>query len=93
MELTSIGLWRYVIVVPTGWRWLIFVQARRRASLNELLSGLTGQADQLLPYAEIARQLEITNIHSSGLEQVPLEAIVGSVGRYGDFTRDFFAQA
>ncbi|MCA9983962.1 MAG: universal stress protein, partial [Anaerolineales bacterium] len=66
-----------------------FVQARRRASLHELLSGLTGRSNQLLPYNDIARDLQITNVHSAGLEEVPLEAIVGSVGRYGDFTRDF----
>ena len=66
-----------------------FVQARRRASLHELLSGLTGRSNQLLPYNDIARDLQITNVHSAGLEEVPLEAIVGSVGRYGDFTREF----
>ncbi len=57
--------------------------------MNQLLHRFTGQADQLLAYHEISDKLEITETIKHGLQEIPLDAIVGSVGRSEDFTRDY----
>ncbi len=53
------------------------------------MARVTGRPVELLAYEEIARQLHVTGQSDRGLQEVPLEAIVGSVGRYADFTRTF----
>ena len=57
--------------------------------MNQLLHRFTGQADQLLAYHDITDTLEVTETVEHGLQEVPLDAIVGSVGRAEDFTREF----
>ncbi len=66
-----------------------FRRARRRASLEHLLSFLNGTSDELLSYEEVRKKLKMTGMSSQKLEEIPLDAIVGSVGRYKDFTRSF----
>ena len=53
------------------------------------MARLTGSANELLSYEEVRKTLKATNTSDRGLHQVPLNAIVGSVNRYTDFTRDF----
>ena len=66
-----------------------FRRARQEAAMNQLLHRFTGQADQLLAYHDITNDLEVTETVKHGLQEIPLDAIVGSVGRAEDFTRDF----
>lgn len=66
-----------------------FRRARQRAALQEIVARLSGRSAELLSYEEISRALKITGQAERGLREIPLEAIVGSVGRYTDFTRDF----
>ena len=66
-----------------------FQDARRRAAIQDLKARLTGESDNLLNYDEVAQMLHAEGTTRRGLEEVPLDAIVGSVGRYGDFTRTF----
>lgn len=66
-----------------------FWRARRRANLREALSFLGGGPNQLLSYEEVRRKLRAVEESTPKLEDVPLDAIVGSVGRYNDFTRGF----
>ena len=66
-----------------------FEQARRRASLAQVSARLTGEDIQLLPFEAIRMQLQQQNPYYRGLVEVPLDAIVGSVGRYKTFTRKF----
>lgn len=66
-----------------------FQEARRRAALQDLKARLTGAPDSLLSYDEVANLLHAEGSTSRGLQEIPLDAIVGSVGRYGDFTRSF----
>lgn len=68
-----------------------FRRARRKAALEQLLARLSGQTDTLLPYEHVrnALQLDESFGRSLGLQEIPLNAIVGSVGRYTDFTRSF----
>lgn len=66
-----------------------FQHARQQASLQEVLARLTGKSTQLLSYEEVAEKLGLTGRTDRGIRQIPLRAIVGSVGRYNDFTRTF----
>jgi nucleotide-binding universal stress UspA family protein len=66
-----------------------FHDARRKAQLQEVVSRLTGEPNELLSYEEVRKKLKAIEGSTRTLEEIPLDAIVGSVGRYTDFTRDF----
>lgn len=66
-----------------------FDKARRQALFGSILSIISGRSDELLPFEEVRRQLKARQTISRGLQQIPLDKIVGSVGRYRDFTRAF----
>lgn len=66
-----------------------FRRARREAALEEVMARLLGRSAALLPFDEVRQKLRATNSTSRGLQEIPLAAIVGSVGRYTDFTRSF----
>lgn len=66
-----------------------FRRARQRGALESVLAQLTGKSSQLLPYGAVSEQLRVGEATPRGLKEIPLDAIVGSVGRYGDFTRSF----
>lgn len=67
-----------------------FHQARRQAAMQQLLARFTGEQTELLSYDDIRKKLKVTNIRERGLKEIPVDNIVGSVGRYRDFTRSFF---
>jgi nucleotide-binding universal stress UspA family protein len=66
-----------------------FRRARQRAALESIVARLTGKSTELLSYEEITRKLRPTGRSDRGFREIPLDAIVGSVGRYTDFTRSF----
>jgi nucleotide-binding universal stress UspA family protein len=66
-----------------------FHRARRQAAVESLLARLSGQSADLLSYDEVADKLRVSGQSPGGLRQIPVAAIVGSVGRYQDFTRTF----
>lgn len=66
-----------------------FHHERRLAALQEILARFTGKPQKLLSYGDISASLGLMGGSDIGLREVPVEAIVGSVGRYSDFTRDF----
>src|SRR5574341_72690 len=66
-----------------------FQSARQRASIQEILARITGKSAALLSYEEVADKLKLRARSERGLQHIPLDAIVGSVGRYTDFTRTF----
>jgi len=68
---------------------LDFQSARQKAGIQEILARVTGKSTQLLSYEEVAEKLKLRVRTERGLQQIPLDAIVGSVGRYTDFTRTF----
>ncbi len=53
------------------------------------MARLTGRSAELLSYEEVRRSLRARERFSQQLEDIPLDAIIGSVGRYKDFTRSF----
>jgi len=57
--------------------------------LQEILARFTGQNTQLLSFDEVREKLKLQGSAECGLEDFSLDAIVGSVGRFADFTRDF----
>jgi len=66
-----------------------FQAARRRADIAAVLAMVSGQSDHLLEYDEVRKRLKAVESGRTTLEDVPLDAIVGSVGRYQDFNRSF----
>ena len=66
-----------------------FRRARRRAAMRDLIARLTGRSDELLSYEDVRQKLRAQPLSRRELHDIPLDAIVGSVGRYTDFTRDF----
>jgi len=66
-----------------------FRRARRRAELERIVARLTGRPAGLLCYQDVAERLKAMGGADLGLQTVPLDAIVGSVGRCGEFTREF----
>jgi nucleotide-binding universal stress UspA family protein len=70
-----------------------FRRARNQAALTDIIARLTGRSADLLPYEEVRRKLRGRVSPKRELRDIPLDAIVGSVGRYGDFTRDFLPRS
>ena len=66
-----------------------FQEARKRAALKEILARFTGEPIRLLDFNDVRDKLRATEGSQKGLREVPLNAIVGSVGRYTEFTREF----
>jgi nucleotide-binding universal stress UspA family protein len=66
-----------------------FQHARNQAELKEMLARLTGVSTQLLSFDEVRQALRLQGGIEVGLRDIPIDSIVGSVGRYTDFTRDF----
>ena len=73
---------------------LDFRHARRKADMQNLLAWLTGKDTRLLSYEDVRRKLHanVNAANKQGLRDIPLDAIIGSVGRYADFNRDFLPQ-
>lgn len=66
-----------------------FEHAVIRGFLRKILSILTGANNKLLPYDEVRKQIPIRGQHYLGSMEVPIDKIVGSMGRYHDFDRAF----
>jgi nucleotide-binding universal stress UspA family protein len=66
-----------------------FQSAHLRAKLQGVLARVTGRSNELLSYDEIASKLKLQGRSDKGLQMIPVDAIIGSVGRYTDFTRTF----
>lgn len=66
-----------------------FNTAHRKASLKSALAQLTGEQIDLLSYDEVLKHLRLKGRVERGRQEIPLDKIIGSVGRYTDFTRDF----
>lgn len=66
-----------------------FLAARQKAAVQEVLGRITGKSTQLLSYEDVAEKLNLNVRTDRGVQSIPLDAIVGSVGRYTDFTRTF----
>ena len=67
-----------------------FARALRRPFLHRVLNWIRGKhSGSLLQFDTVRDKLKIRGQHYVGLQTIPLDKIVGSVGRYGDFDRAF----
>lgn len=66
-----------------------FYKARRRAQLQDIAAALRGESSRLLSYEDVRTRLQAVESSRRYLADIPLDSIVGSVGRYNDFTHTF----
>jgi nucleotide-binding universal stress UspA family protein len=67
-----------------------FKRARRSAELREILDRFgSGKRNPLLSFEKVRRALGEERLLPRTLRNIPMDSIVGSVGRYEDFTRQF----
>ncbi|MBN1665616.1 MAG: hypothetical protein JW862_00945, partial [Anaerolineales bacterium] len=66
-----------------------FDRARRRAAVQEVLARLAGRSADLLSYEDVRRKLHATQTGNRSTREIPVDHIVGSVGRYTDFAQGF----
>jgi len=68
---------------------LDFRRARSQANRERLRARLRGESADLLSYEQVRQMLKGKIGSAVELKEIPLDAIVGSAGRYADFTRSF----
>src|SRR6476469_6882611 len=66
-----------------------FRRARQQANLSAIIGNLIGRPSGLCSFDEVKHKLKGSVSGGRRLEDVPLDAIVGSVGSYVDFNRQF----
>lgn len=71
----------------------VFHNARRQAFWQEVMSLFRGKSSELLSFDDIKARLRLREESYRGLQNVPLDRIVGSVGRYRDFTSSFLPRS
>lgn len=64
-------------------------RARQGAFLEEISAVFTRRSIDLLPFEEVRQRLRLAQKNYRGLQDIPLDRIRGSVGRYRDFTLTF----
>ncbi len=57
--------------------------------MEQIVARFTGKSADLLSYDEVRKKLRAVEEAGTELRNIPLDAIVGSVDRYSDFTRSF----
>lgn len=70
-----------------------FDHARRKAFIQDTVQRISGHKLDLLSFDEVVTKLRLQDTVSLGLQDVPLDQIVGSCGRYTDFTRTFLPRS
>jgi hypothetical protein len=65
----------------------------RKAQMQDLLGLVTGTNTKLVNFEEVTKQLGIRQEVGQRIEVVPVDKIVGSIGRYTDFTREFLPRS
>ena len=68
-----------------------FSRARNKAFWSEIWRVFRGRREELelLRFDDVKRSLRLRGQRNLGLQNIPLDKIVGTVGRYNDFTRTF----
>lgn len=63
--------------------------AHREAFMRDVLDTLANRPTDLLPFEEVRQRFRLRTARYLGLQDVPLDKIIGSVDRYTDFNRAF----
>lgn len=66
-----------------------FERAHSKAFWKKVRSWFTGGKNELVPYDAIRNRIPFRGQHDLGLQEVPIDQIIGSVGRFLDFDREF----
>lgn len=66
-----------------------FQSARMRAFWQDIFGLIRGKPAELLSFEDIRARLRLREENYQGLQDIPLEQVVGSVGRYREFTSNF----
>lgn len=66
-----------------------FRSARQKATLREIVARFTGDSLELLSFDEVRQKLRAQIGPKKVIKEIPINAIIGSVNRYQDFSRDF----
>lgn len=66
-----------------------FDRALMKGLWRKIITWLKGENNDLLPFDEVRARIPAYGQHHIGITQVPIRAIVGSLGRYRDFDRAF----
>lgn len=66
-----------------------FDAARREALMRDLLAPILGRPADLLSFDQVRDRLRLRSVVDRGIEEVPLERIVGTVQRDREFNRAF----
>lgn len=70
-----------------------FRRSLMRAQFADLLGMMSGRNRDLVSYEEVARRVKAYQQIEQGTQMIPLNAIVGSVGRYRDFNKEFLPRS
>ena len=70
-----------------------FQSVRSKAFWQEILHHMTGKHRELMNFDKVRTRLHLHEEHYRGVHDVPLDQIVGSVGRYKDFTARFLPKS
>jgi hypothetical protein len=66
-----------------------FRRSHVAGQMKDLLGMVRGKNTDLVSYEEVARRVKAYQQIEMGTQMIPLSQIVGSVGRYRDFTKEF----
>jgi hypothetical protein len=66
-----------------------FEHAFRKGFWRTVLGWFRQSKNQLLPFDEVRKYLPIRGQYETGMQEIPLDKVVGSVGRYNDFDKAF----
>lgn len=66
---------------------------KRRATVERLLNTIRFNHPALIPFDEVRTKLKLRHPNYGGIQEIPISGIVGSVGRYRDFTRTFLPRS
>nr|MBN1230118.1 hypothetical protein [Anaerolineae bacterium] len=64
-------------------------RARQAVFIESLISILSRRSANLLSFDEIKEHLKLSQVSYRGIQEIPIDHIRGSVGRYQDFSRTF----
>jgi hypothetical protein len=67
-----------------------YFQSVRQAEINDYWARITRKSSSLLKYEAVAERLHLRHQIPIGHQMVRLDQIVGSVGRYREFTKGFY---
>lgn len=74
----------YRVVADKEWD-----SARRKAFWARVFNTLRSDSGELISFEEVSKRLKLKHAIYRGVQAVPIAQIIGSVGRYHDFTRAF----